>query len=785
MSHAPASPGDAAADKSKDGRPSNFIRAIIEEDLRTGKHQGRVATRFPPEPNGYLHIGHAKSICLNFGLAGEYGGTCHLRFDDTNPTTEDMEYVASIQNDIRWLGFDWQDHLYFASDYFDELYASAEHLIKKGKAYVDSLSEEEIRTYRGTVTEPGKPSPYRDRSVEENLDLFRKMRAGDFADGEHVLRAKIDMAAANMKMRDPLLYRIRHAHHYRTGETWCIYPMYDFAHCLSDSIENITHSICTLEFENNRDIYDWVIAECDRENVPHQYEFARLKLNYTVMSKRKFLRLVNEKLVSGWDDPRMPTIAGMRRRGYTAEAIRDLCERVGVAKANSTVDFTKLEFCVRNDLNPKVPRVLAIQNPLKVVIDNYPEDKVEMLDASLYPHDVPLEGSRELPFSREIYIDRDDFREDPPKKFFRLAPGREVRLRHAYIIKCEKVVKDPESGEITALHCTYDAATLGTNPTDRKVKGTIHWVSAKHAVPAEIRLYDRLLAVEHPDQEEGDFLDMLNPDSLEVVQGFVEPAIAGDADGTRYQFERLGYFIRDVGDSTPDKPVYNRIVGLRDSWAKISGETKAKPAAPSKPAPSKVEKATPAPAEPKRDPLADKTPELAAKFTAYRDDHGLSEEDADLLTADPARVRFFEAALATHDNAKAIANWINNELARELKDRPLSQLPFGPTELAELVALIDADTISNKIARDVFAVLAEKGGKPADIVAKRGLTQVSDTAELERILAQIAADHPDEVARYKAGEKKLTGFFVGKMMKATGGKANPKVINRLVAEKLG
>jgi len=554
-----------------DSRPaSDFIRDIIEEDLRTGKYDGRVHTRFPPEPNGYLHIGHAKSICLNFGIAIQYGGLYNLRFDDTNPTKEEEEYVESIQEDARWLGFDWEDRLFYASDYFEQLYDYAVQLIKLGKAYVCDLSPDEVREYRGTLTEPGRESPYRNRPVEENLDLFGRMRAGEFEDGARVLRAKIDMASPNLSMRDPVMYRILHASHHRTGDKWCIYPMYDFTHCLSDSIEGITHSICTLEFENNRPLYDWFLDQLEVYH-PQQIEFARLNLNYTVMSKRKLLRLVEEGYVSGWDDPRMPTLSGLRRRGYTPEAIRDFSERTGVAKANSVVDVAFLEYCIRQDLNERAPRVMGVLRPLKVVIDNYPEDQVEMLEALNHPQD-PSMGAREVPFSKVLYIEQEDFQEDPPKKFYRLAPGREVRLRYAYFITCVGVVKDEESGEVVELHCTYDPETRGgAAPDGRKVKGTLHWVSAAHAVKAEARLYDRLFVQEDPDDvEEGaDFTASLNPDSLEILTACrVEPSLAGAAPGSRYQFERQGYFCVDP-DSSEGKLVFNRTVSLRDSWAKI------------------------------------------------------------------------------------------------------------------------------------------------------------------------------------------------------------------------
>ncbi|MBI4402199.1 MAG: glutamine--tRNA ligase/YqeY domain fusion protein [Nitrospirae bacterium] len=549
----------------------NFIREIVAQDLKAGKHGGRVVTRFPPEPNGYLHIGHAKSICLNFGIAQDHpGGICHLRFDDTNPTTENMEYVEAIQADVRWLGFDWDNRMFFASDYFEPLYQYAVQLIKKGKAYVDSLSADEIREYRGTLIEPGKDSPYRTRSVEENLDLFQRMRAGEFEDGTHVLRAKIDMASPNVNLRDPVLYRIRHVAHYRAGTKWCIYPTYDYAHPLSDAIERITHSICTLEFEDHRPLYDWVLDHVDVPCHPQQIEFARLNLSHTVMSKRKLLELVEKEHVTGWDDPRLPTLKGLRRRGYTPEAIRAFCEHIGVAKRDAVVEMALLEHFIREDLNRRAPRVMAVLQPLRVVIDNYPEGQVEQLEAVNNPED-PSMGTRKVPFSRVVYIEQEDFREVPPKKFFRLAPGQEVRLRYAYIIKCVGVVKDERTGKVVELHCTYDPETRsGSSQAGRKVKGTLHWVSAAHALEAEARLYDSLLMTDAGDTEEGrDWTTRLNPNSLERVTGCrVEPSLADAKPGSRYQFERQGYFCVDP-DSSKDTLVFNRTVPLRDSWAKI------------------------------------------------------------------------------------------------------------------------------------------------------------------------------------------------------------------------
>jgi glutaminyl-tRNA synthetase len=555
--------------------PSDFIRDIIEEHLRNNRFQGRVATRFPPEPNGYLHIGHAKSVCLNFGIAAQYGGPCNLRMDDTDPSGESLEYVESIINDVRWLGFDWGDRLFYASDYFEQLYQFAVQLIKTGKAYACSLSADEIREQRGTLTEPGKESPYRNRAIEENLDLFARMRAGEFEDGAHVLRAKIDMASPNITMRDPVLYRIKRATHYRTGRQWCIYPMYDFAHCLSDSIEKITHSICTLEFENNRPLYDWILDQLNVDCHPQQIEFARLNLSYTILSKRRLIELVSKGYVTGWDDPRMPTIAGMRRRGYTPEAIRNFCARIGVAKNENLVDVSLLEHCVREDLNEQAPRVMGVLRPLRMIIDNYPEEQVEEFECPNHPQN-PGMGSRRVPLSRVLYIEQEDFLENPPKKFYRLAPGREVRLRYGYFIKCASIVKDPNTGEVAEVHCTYDPKTRsGFAPDGRKVDATIHWVSANHSVPAEVRLYDRFFKFADPAGEGDDFTKYLNPRSLETLTSCrVESSLTGAAPGSRYQFERLGYFCVDPVDSSSKALVFNRTLTLRDSWAKISEKEK-------------------------------------------------------------------------------------------------------------------------------------------------------------------------------------------------------------------
>lgn len=552
--------------------PTDFIREIIDEDLQTNKHEGRVATRFPPEPNGYIHIGHAKSVCLNFGLAKQYGGTCNLRLDDTDPAGESMEYVESIIRDVRWLGFDWGERLFYASDYFEKLYRFAVELIKRGEAYVCSLTPAQIREYRGSFTEPGRESPYRNRSVKENLDLFARMRAGEFADGSHVLRAKIDMAAPNVVMRDPVIYRIKRETHYRTGDQWVIYPMYDFAHCLSDALERITHSICTLEFENNRPLYDWIVERLIPADRPRQIEFARLNVSYTVLSKRRLIELVNDKHVQGWDDPRMPTVSGMRRRGYTPEAIRDFCQAIGVAKNDNLVDVALLEHCVRDDLNDRAPRAMCVLHPLKVVIVNYPEGQSEEFDFANHPQKPEL-GTRKVTFSRELYIERDDFMADPPKKYNRLGPGREVRLRNSYVIRFQSMERDEKTGEVTQINCTYDPTTRKAPPADgRKVQGVIHWVCAGRAVPAEVRLYDRLFTVEDPGSMDN-FLDYLNPNSLEVLTGcYAEPGLKNVPPGTSLQFERLGYFCADEKDSKDGRLVFNRVVSLRDSWAKIAAK---------------------------------------------------------------------------------------------------------------------------------------------------------------------------------------------------------------------
>ncbi len=746
----------------------DFLRTIVEEDLKSGKYT-EVATRFPPEPNGFPHIGHAKSICINFGIANDYNGHCNLRMDDTNPSTEDTKYVEALKDAVEWLGFDWDGNVRYTSDYFPELYDYAVELIKMGKAYVDSLSEEEIREYRGTVTEPGKRSKYADRSVEENLDLFERMKNGEFEDGEHVLRAKIDMTAANMKMRDPLLYRIRNAHHYRTEDKWHVYPMYDFGHCLSDYIEGISHSICTLEFENNRDIYDWVLDTLGlTSSRPYQHEFARLGINYTVMSKRKLLELVEGGQVSGWDDPRLPTIAGYKRRGYTPESILNFCDGIGIAKANSMVDVAQLEFSIRDDLNTKVPRVLCVLDPLKVTIVNY--EGSEEIDAPYYPHDVPKEGSRKIPFSNEIYIERDDFMENPPKGYFRLTPEQSVRLRHAYIITCKEVIKDA-NGNIVEIKAEYHPdSKSGSDTSGIKVKSAIQWVDAAGSKEVEVRLYDRLFKDEAP---EG--LEDINPDSLKVIKNaLIEPAVITEKPDERFQFERQGYFYADPVDYTDDKPVFNKIVGLKDSWGKKKKEVEPAP----KPQAKKVQ------VDGEVVPMSEAQEKLFDKYTR---ELGLNSEVANTLARDEHLSSFYYEALSLSTpspNPVGLANIVTNEVARELKEISMDELKYRPVQIAELAKMIDDGTISSKIAKQVFEELAESGEDPKQIVEAKGLIQISDPSKISPIIDDIIAKNPDNVAKFKAGNTKLLGFFVGQVLKSTGGKANPKVVNELVAEKL-
>ncbi len=769
--------------------PRDFIRQIIDEDLNEGKYDGRVVTRFPPEPNGYLHIGHAKSILLNFGIAEEFGGRCHLRFDDTNPTTEEPEYVRAIQEDVRWLGFDWGEHLYHAADYFPEMYDYAEALIEKGKAYVDSQPEEAIREGRGSVTEPGTPSPDRDRSVGENLELFRRMRAGDFADGEHVLRAKSDLSSPNMLMRDPILYRIRHAEHHRSGDDWCIYPLYDYAHCLEDAIEGVTHSLCTLEFVNNRELYDWILDEVGvQEPRPHQYEFGKGLLDYTVTSKRKLLRLVQEGWVDGWDDPRMPTLAAFRRRGVPPEALVAFWTMVGVARADARIDIGRLEYAIRDELNQRAPRVFAVLDPLRVVLTDWPAGSVRELDAPYFPHDVPLEGSRKLPFSGELYIEREDFSEDPPPGFRRLVPAGEVRLKYGCVIRCEEVIRDP-SGRVVELRCSHDPESWrGATPDGRKVRGIVHWVSAEHAVPCEARLYDRLFSESDPDAaaaargEAANLTDFLNPDSLEVRErAFVEPSVLEDPRDTRYQFERLGYYWRDPVDDLPERPVFNRIVTLRDTWALVS---------------KKQTESVPDEEMPKRTPPIAGTPRavapgVRARGKKIRSRFGIGQVEAEILAKDPARAHFFEMAVDSYpgpveaaERAILLANWIINDVPRVQGDRALDELPFGAKQLASLVALVAEGAISSRAGGEVLEVLSQEGGEPHEIMDRLDLGQMSDPTLLAPVIGEVLDAHPSKVDEFRGGKEGLLGFFMGQVMGRTGGKADPEVVRRILQERL-
>jgi len=768
----------------------DFLREIVRRDTLSGLYGGRVVTRFPPEPNGYLHIGHAKSICLNFGIARESRGVCHVRMDDTNPETEDMKYVESILRDIRWLGFDWGDKLFFASDYFERLYDLAVRLVRDGRAYVDSLNDEEIRQYRGTVNERGRESPWRSRSVEENLDLFGRMRAGEFPDGAHVLRARIDMGARNMKMRDPLLYRIRHATHYRRGDEWCIYPMYDFAHPLSDAIENITHSICTLEFENNRAIYDWLVDNLFPEPRPRQYEFARLNLDYTVMSKRKLLQLVEEGLVSGWADPRMPTIAGMRRRGYTPEGIRLFAARIGVDKANSRVSMELLEDAIRDDLNARGPRVMAVLRPLKVTLNNFPPGKTEWVEAPYWPRDIGKEGSRRLPLSRELYIERADYAEKPPAGWLRLFPGGEVRLQGAGRIRWEETVKDPKTREAVELRCTYDPGPPGAGEGGKGKKGAaIQWVSAAHAVPAEVRLYDRLFTVPDPENvEDGKtFKDYLNPESATAVRGcLLEPGMAYARPGDRFQFVRHGYFIADEAESKRGALVFNRIIGLRESY-KADRRAPSPEVAGGKKATRRTgaaEGKAPAPAAGKRTRDRFENENTSMRYDKYIKVFDLPEETAGILVGDAAAADFFEKAVAAHPNARAVANWVANDLLRELKGRSLGQIPFSPADLGELVRLVDEGTITNPAAKAVFEEMMGRGGGPREIAGRLGLDRAMSAEELSAAIDAVLGALPEKVEAYRAGKTSLMGLFTGQAMRATGGKADPQAVQELLRKKL-
>jgi glutaminyl-tRNA synthetase len=769
--------------------PSDFIRDMIRADVAAGKYGGSVVTRFPPEPNGYLHIGHAKAICLDFGAAVEFGGRCHLRMDDTNPTTESMEYVEAIQRDVRWLGFDWGEHMYYASDYFERFYELGEKLIRLGRAYVCDLSEDEFsEKYRGTISEAGRESPYRKRAVEESLDLFRRMRQGEFQAGERVLRAKIDMASPNMKMRDPPLVRIKHAHHYRTGDSWCIYPLYDYAHCLEDSFEGVTHSLCTMEFESARELYDWVIAATEVPHVPHQTEFARLNLTYTVMSKRKLLELVEQKRVSGWDDPRLPTIAGLRRRGYTPAAIREFCSKIGIAKNLSTVDVALLEACVRDDLDRQSPRVMAVLRPLKVVIESVPEGSSEAIDAPYWPENKKAEGvppgasaSRPLTFSRTVFIEQDDFMEQPPAGYHRLAPGRSVRLRHAYVVTCTGVEKN-ERGEVTLVRCSHDPATRGgSTPDGKRVDGTLHWVSAEHAVDIEVRLYDRLFSVETPGEGGRDPIEDLNPRSLEVVRAKGEPSLARAKAGDRFQFERLGFFYAD-SDTKPGALVANRVVPLKDSWAKASKRAEAKgELAPKKErAPDKVSQ----PALAKKPETVELTPEA----TMLRDTFGLPAEAARVIAQEPLLGALMSEALAAPGGAalaKPVALLLVNEVHGEARARKLEALPFGGAALVEVATLVKDGTLSSAQVKEVLSDMIQTGKAPRVIVQEKGLAQIATSGALEPLVDDVLAANADAVGRYRAGNTNVIGALVGMVMKKSGGRANAKLVTELLKGKLG
>ncbi len=759
----------------------DFIRSIIADDVKSNKHQGRVVTRFPPEPNGFLHIGHAKSIYLNFSAAATHRGVTHLRLDDTNPETEEEAYVEAIKTDIEWLGFDWGTHLYHASDYFDQLYLYAQELIEKSLAYVDSLSENEIRKYRGSVLEPGRDSPYRNRSISENLQLFAQMKAGDFSDGEQVLRAKIDMSSSNMLMRDPVLYRIRHATHYRTQDDWCIYPLYDFTHCLSDSIEGITHSICTLEFENNRDVYDWILDNLDiPQPQPQQYEFARLNLAFTVLSKRKLLQLVEGQFVDGWDDPRMPTIAGLRRRGVPAKAVRDFCKMIGVAKTENRVDLSSFEYAVRNELNYTAPRVMCVLDPLKVIITNYDESDTTYLDAPYFPEDVGKEGTRPLPFTREILIEQSDFEENPSKGFRRLSPGEEVRLRYGYIIKCERVIKN-EEGEVSELHCSYDSKTKSGAPTNqRKVKGTIHWVSATESLPAEVRLYDRLFSVSNPEDVDEDkhFTDHLNVDSLVVLKrSRIEVSVASDPPEMHYQFERVGNFISDSKDSRPNNLVYNRTVTLKDTWKSSQENKNEQPAqvkiTSKKKQPSRAKNIIPRPK-----PLSEQQLSSANKMI---DQFGIPEGDAKIFARNPTLMELFRSASEETDDYNALSKWCINEIPKNIMDL---DSPLSGKSVGELVKLRSLGKISSHSAKKLLRVVANTGKSINEILEEETYAMIDDDQQLKDIVTEVIEGNEDAVQKYLSGKIQLLGFLVGQVMLKTGGSADPNKTRALMESSL-
>jgi len=792
------------------GPGTDFIRQQVREDLKTNRYGGRVVTRFPPEPNGYLHVGHATGICLNFGIAEEFGGRCHLRYDDTNPEKEGEEFVRAIQEDVRWLGFDWGDHLYYASDYFERMYECAVRLIEKGRAYVDSRPLDAIREGRGSVTEPGVLSPYRDRPAAENLDLFARMRAGEFEDGAHVLRAKIDMSSPNMLMRDPVLYRIRHAEHYRQGSDWCIYPLYDYAHCLEDAFEGVTHSICTIEFENNREVYDWVLENVGFEEPrPHQYEWAGLDLENAVLSKRSIAPLVAAGVVSGWDDPRLATIAAYRRRGVPPEAVRRLAEIVGVSRSGARTEEAKFEYAMREVLNTEAPRVMAVLDPLKVVITNLPENPVEELTAPYFPPDVGRKGSRTVPFTRELWIERADFSRRPPKGYRRLVPGGEVRLRHAYVIRCDEVIEGDDGG-VLELRCSYDPETRGgVAPDGRKIKGTIHWVSAAHAVDAEVRLFSPLLRPPEVDEDgrEIPMLERVDPTSLTVLsRAKIEPSVVGDPPDRRYQFERTGYFWRDPVDSRDDALVFNRIVAMKSGYRtdeKADGRRATRgdsgdgtrAAGGSRDAGGgRSEGSTRIPREggpsvrprlsDRRARARDDDPVLAERFARYREAFGLTRQDADVLTGNVVLGDFFEDALSEHDDPRAVASWIVTEIRGILGERGIGELPFRGDALGRLSALVADGVVTRRAAKDVLGRMARDGGEPAELVEAMGLTAISDSDELGAVVDDVLAAWPDKVREYRDGKRNVIGLFVGEVMKTTKGAADPRTARALLTERL-
>ena len=758
----------------------NFLTDILDRAVQAGV---RVVTRFPPEPNGYAHIGHAVASYLNFGLAQDYGGLTRLRMDDTNPLTERLEYAEGFIRDMRWLGWEWAGAVSYASNYFGDLYEMAQTLVRAGKAYVDSVNEAEMARLRGTATTPGTPSPYRERSVEENLELLERMRVGEFENGAHVLRAKIDLTSPNMKLRDPVLYRIVNAPHYRTGDAWHIYPSYDFAQAPSDALGGVTHSFCTLEFSDNRAVYDWLMDNLwegqGKGPRPHQYEFGRRSLEYTVVSKRKLIELVTIGAVSGWDDPRMPTLAGLRRRGVRPEAIRDFAGRIGISRTNRTVDIALLEYAIRSDLSPVSPRVMAVLEPLKVTLTNYPEAQRELLEAPYWPHDVPNEGSRPLPFGRELYLEQSDFQETPERGFRRLSPGAKVRLRHAYVIRCDEVVK--EAGKITELRCTYEPDTLGESPR-QDVRGVVHWVAVKGALPAEFRLYDRLFSVPNPEEDEVPFVQKLNPKSLTVRRGFIEPSVQGDPSTTNYQFERTGFFVQDAVDSRPDALVFNQTITLKDAWAKThdvqahagdQGRLEAR---------GQVKKAKEQrPQQAPRDITAEFSPDERSRFEAFTA-QGASPEEAAVLVRDSALGEYFERAVKLHTSPQ-LASWVVGDVAH---DHKLSgAFRVSPQALAELVSLVDDGTLSTRLAKEVFAAMADSGQRAGEIVRARGLEQVSDRSTLGPLVDALISQNPDKADAYRGGKTGLLGFFVGQLMKETKGQANPQLAQELVKEKLG